>query len=127
MKHLMTFETYIFGREEFVEICNPETGDSRVVKAKIDTEAYHSNIDVHLLTELNLNTNIETLRTYNILGDEELPTTNVCMTFNTGEIKGREIECMVSVSDRSKLRHQVAIGRKDLEQLGILIDVKKSL
>ncbi|CAG7580816.1 MAG: putative acid protease [uncultured marine phage] len=127
MKHLKTFENYVFGREEFVEICNKETGDSRVVKAKIDTEAYHSNIDVRLATELNINTNIDTIRTYNILGDEDLPTAEVCLNFNTGEMEGRKLDSTVTIADRSELRNPVAIGRKDLEQLGILIDVKKSL
>lgn len=127
MKHLKTFENYIFGGEEFVELVNIETGDSRVVKAKIDTETYHSNIDLRLATELNLNTNIETIKTFNILGEEDLPTVDLKFNFNTGEMSGKELESTVTIADRSKLRNQVAIGRLDLEKLDILIDVKKSL
>ena len=71
MEHLMTFESYQLGREEFVEIINTETGKSKVLRAKIDTETYTSNIDYNLALELGLVPTGEK-RVYNIYGDSNL-------------------------------------------------------
>ncbi len=126
MEHLMTFENYTFGREEFVEVKNPQTGKSVILRAKIDTETYTSNIDYKVALELGLNVNGER-RVYNILGDQQLKTADVEFTFSTGDIEGKHIQTEVTIADRGKLRNQIAIGRKDLEKLHILIDVKKHI
>ena len=123
----MTFENYVFGREEFVEITNPVNGCSCVVKAKIDTESYTSNIDAEIASHLDLSIQEEPRRVYNQLGDEMLPVSSCNLLFNTGDSKGNVLDTEVTISDRSKLRHKLAIGRKDLERLQVLIDVNKSL
>lgn len=129
MEHLITFESYQLGREEFVEIINPETGESKVLRAKIDTETYTSNIDYNLALELGLVISGEK-RVYNIYGDNNLKTANINLVFSLGDMTdmtGNRIETEVTIADRGKLRNQLAIGRKDIEKLGLPIDVRKKL
>ena len=127
MEYLKTFESYTFGREEFVEVTNPLSGEYCVVKAKIDTESYTSNIGAELASMLNLYPDNEPKKVYSHLGERDLPVAKCQFTFNTGQQKGEKLDTEVTVGDRSKLRHKLAIGRKDLEKMGILIDVRKSL
>lgn len=127
MKYLKTFERYEFGREEFVEIINPINNARTAAKAKIDTETYTSNIDSELATKLGLVPEVELKRVYNYLGDQNLPVAKLDLVFNTGELKGRRLNTEVTISDRSKLDHKIAIGRRDLKELDILIDVNKSI
>ncbi len=126
MIYLKTFECYTFGREEFVEIINPKTGKSKILRAKIDTETYTTNIDYELASELGLEL-AGKKRVYNTLGDQLLNTSNVELVFSVGDRTGKKISTDVTISDRKKLRNFIAIGRKDLKKLGYLIDVSKSI
>jgi hypothetical protein len=125
MIYLKTFENYL-GREEFVEIVNPLNGKSKIVRAKIDTETYTSNIDYELALELGLQP-FGKKRVYNIYGDENLSEANVELIFSIGEQRGRHIDTTVTIANRKKLKNQIAIGRKDIESLNMFIDVTKSI
>lgn len=127
MNYIKTFENYNLGREEFIEIINPLNGNSFVCKAKIDTETYTSNIDVELAEILGLVPEENTKRVYNYLGDQELKVARVDIIFSTGESKGRRVSTYVTIADRSKLDHPIAVGRKDIGSLNLLIDVNKSI
>ena len=126
MDYIKTFENYQFGREEFVEITNPLTGKSKVLRAKIDTETYTTNIDYKLALELGLVPDGEK-RVYNIYGDENLKTAGVNLAFSTGDFNGTKLETTVTIANRSKLRNEIAFGRKDIESTGMVIDVRKKL
>lgn len=95
-------------------------------KCKIDTETYTSNIDSELANKLGLVPQ-SIKRVYNYLGDSNLGVAPVDIIFSTGESKGTRISTYVTIADRSKLNHPIAIGRKDVGNLNLLIDVNKSL
>ena len=96
-------------------------GEKHQVKAKIDTGAFRTSIDESLAKELGL------LDPENILwnvgyrssfGREERRV--VGLTFY---LKGKKIKTSASVSDRSKLKREIIVGRRDL--LGFAVRVRE--
>lgn len=87
--------------------------------AKIDTGAYSSSIDRSVATTLGVPIT-GTKKVKSALGDDAREV-GLCRF----SIAGINIESKVSISDRSKLRCPVLIGRKDLAQLEALVDVTK--
>lgn len=87
-------------------------GDRVLVKAKIDTGAFRTSIDEKLADQLGLLSpeNIILERYYkSALGREKRPL--VELVFWLG---GRKIKTMANISDRSRLRRLMVIGRRDL-------------
>lgn len=108
----------IFEEVEVADI----TGERHLVKAKLDTGAFRTSIDEALAKKLGL------LDPENLLwsgywrgalggGERKV----IGLTFY---LKGRKIKTAVSVSDRSKLKRLMIIGRRDL--LGFSIRVKEA-
>jgi hypothetical protein len=108
----------VFEDIEVVDI----NGEHRPVKAKVDTGAFRTSIDESLARKFGLLDPENLLWSgywRGALGREERKV--IGLTFY---LKGKKIKTAVSVSDRSKLKRQMIIGRRDL--LGFSIRVKES-
>lgn len=96
---------------ETVEVVN-EQGEKVPVKAKVDTGAYRTSIDETLAKELGL------LRPENVLFEKgyesALGKTNRSVIGVTVYLGGRKLETTASVADRTGLKRQMIIGRRDL-------------
>jgi len=115
----MTFESYsILGRIETVIITNEE-GQTVTCDAKIDTGSYSSRISADIAKELKLPV-IDQKKIKSSLGEEDR--IFVELQFN---ISGIEIKTIAGISDMKSLRNQVAIGRRDIEMVDGIIDIKK--
>lgn len=95
-------------------------GEKVLVKAKMDTGAYRTSIDEDLAQSLGLlNPENILLEKYykSALGREKRPL--VELVFWLG---GRKIKTVANISDRSKLKRPMVIGRRDLE--GFLVNAE---
>jgi len=97
-------------------------GERHEVKAKIDTGAFRTSIDEELAKKLGLMDPENVL--WNVgyrsaLGREERKVVGI-----TFWLKGRKVKTSASVSDRSKLKREMIIGRRDL--LGFAIKVREA-
>ena len=120
LKHLMTFESYsILGRVETVIITN-EQGEKVTCDAKIDTGSYSSRISADIAKQLKLPV-VDKKKIKSVMGEEDR--TFVELQFN---ISGIEIKTMAGITDMEGLRNEVSIGRKDIEMVDGLVDVKKN-
>ena len=119
-KHLMTFESYsILGRVETVTITN-EQGETVTCDAKIDTGSYSSRISGDIAKKLKLPV-IDQKKIKSVMGEENR--TFVELQF---KINGIEIKTTAGIADMGGLRNEVAIGRKDIEMVDGIVDVKKN-
>jgi alpha-L-glutamate ligase-like protein len=87
-------------------------GRKITVPAKIDTGAFRTSVDRTLAKDLGLLSPDNVLwykRVRSALGREKRP-----MVYLTFWLKGKKIMTAAGVSDRSKLRKQVIVGRRDL-------------
>lgn len=103
----------------FEEVKIRAKGGKKVkVEAKLDTGAWRSSIDEDMAEELGLLEEDNILWTKKVkssMGKEKRPVINVIFW-----LKGRKIETSASVADRSKLRRQFIVGRRDLA--GFLVE-----
>ena len=119
MKNIKSFESYtILGRTETVKISNSE-GQSVIKIAKIDTGSYSSRISSDIAKELNLPV-VDQKEIKSATGEEDRTFVEVQLNINDIEIK-----TTVGIADMDDLRNEIAIGRKDIEMLDGLVDVKK--
>lgn len=120
IKHLMTFESYsILGRIETIKITN-ELGETITCDAKIDTGSYSSRISSDIVKRLKLPI-VDKKKIKSAMGEEDR--LFVELQFN---IAGIEIKTMAGIADMDDLRNEVAIGRKDIEMIDGIVDVKKN-
>lgn len=119
MKHLMTFESYcVLGALEEVTVRN-EQGQSITRTARIDTGSLSSRISTKMAAELRLPV-VDQKKIWSTLGEENR--TFVECQLN---ICGIEIKTIVGIADTTGLKHEVTIGRRDIEMLDALIDLNK--
>jgi len=98
-----------------------KNGKKIVVPAKIDTGAWRSSIDKTLASDLDLLAGDNILwekKVFSSLGRETRSVISVTIW-----LKGRKIKTAMGVSDRSKLRKPIIIGRRDLT--GFLVNPKE--
>ena len=111
----MVEEKPIIGLMEEVVIVGPNKQKS--VKARIDTGAHTSSIDVKLAAELNLGPIIETknVRSASGVGLRPLIRANINM-------KGKNLESLFTIANRDHMKYSVLIGRNILRDGGFIID-----
>ena len=119
-KYLMTFESYsILGRVETVIITN-EQGETVTCDAKIDTGSYSSRISGDIAKKLKLPV-IDQKKIKSVAGEEDR--VFVELQF---QISGIEIKTIAGIANMGGLRNEVAIGRRDIEMVDGIVDVKKN-
>jgi len=96
------------------------SGQQHSVMAKIDTGAYRSAIDSTLAAKLNVHTKIIDHKKYRAgLGRQERPIIELTIT-----LRDHTLNTQVSLIDRSHMKYDVLIGRRDLK--GFLVDPTKN-
>jgi len=103
---------------EKIEVVNL-LGERHEVKVKIDTGAFRSSIDKGLAKELGLldpENVLWEIGFRSALGREERKVVGV-----TFYLKGRKVKTSASVSDRSKLKRLMIIGRRDLLGFSLMV------
>jgi len=119
MKHLMTYESYcVLGALETVIVSNGQ-GQSVTRTARIDTGSLSSRISLDIASELKLPV-VDHKKIWSTLGEEDRAFVecqlNIC---------GVEIKTVVGIADTTGIKHEVSIGRRDIEMLDALIDLNK--
>lgn len=97
---------------EEVEVVSLKTADPVQVKAKVDTGAYSSSVDRQLAESLGLLSpdNVVTKKgVKSALGREERSV--VAVSF---KLAGKKVKTVATISDRSRLKRPMIIGRRDL-------------
>lgn len=119
MKHLMTFENYsILGETELIKISN-EQGEFVEVYARIDTGSKSSKISVDIAKKLKLPV-VKQKKVWSPLGEDDRVFVECQININ-----GIEIKTDVGITDMSDMSYQVMIGRKDIEMVDGIVDIKK--
>lgn len=90
----------------------------KTVRAKIDTGAFRTSIDVDLVHELGLDEHDKFVHVRSGSGKQKRKTANLSF-----RMKGKHIKTVASYTERSHLRFPVIIGRRDLA--GFLVDPEK--
>lgn len=110
----------IIGIYEAVKILDPQ-GKQYTTIAKVDTGAYRSAICQTLIDKLKLLGEPERLKTVrSALGKEERPIIPLSFILDN-----KLVQSEVFVADRTEMKYDIIIGRKDLKQF--LIDPRKNL
>lgn len=110
----------VVGVEEPVAIYDSE-GNPHWVKAKIDTGAYRTALDRELAQKFSIDRPIVDYKPVRAaLGAETRPVVNL-----TFDLSGRPVRTQVFLSDRTAMRYDMIIGRRDIR--GFLVDPSKRL
>jgi len=84
--------------------------DKRIdVLAKIDTGAYRTSIDKKLAQKLGIKETEKTVKISSSLGADRRPLANLKF-----ELGGKTLDTQVSIADRSHVKYEMIIGRRDL-------------
>ncbi len=105
----------IIGLTEKVEIVGEK--NSKTVRARIDTGAATSSIDVSLASDLFLGPIVRVKTIKSSLGKDKRPVVRAKI-----RIKGVEVSTYFTVADRAHMKYPVLIGRNLLRKLPVLID-----
>lgn len=108
----------IIALEEPVTIINSE-GEEHTIKAKIDTGAYRTAIDYNLATKLKLHEPV--IQYKDVRGTLGIATRPVVQM--TMRLRGRTRTTDVFLADRSLMKYDIILGRRDVK--GFLIDPNK--
>jgi hypothetical protein len=109
----------VIGRNVLVQIITPE-GEVEIL-AKVDTGAYSSSIDEKFFKKLNLDEKVLKNKVVrNVHGEEERDVYEIDFI-----VKGVKITSQLNVFDRSEMKYQMILGRKDIKQLNAVVDVKQ--
>lgn len=120
MKYLMTYESYsILGATEIVKIYN-DKGQFVEREAQIDTGSLSSRISTEIAAELNLPI-VKSSKMKSTLGEAKRSFVELQI-----EIDGVMLKTMASVCDTSMVKYEVIIGRRDIEMMDGIIDLKKN-
>lgn len=90
----------------------------KVIKAKIDTGAYRTSIDVDLVHELGLDLHDKLIHVRSGSGRQKRKTAHIRF-----KLKGKEVKTVATYTERSHLRFPIIIGRKDIK--GFYVDPAK--
>lgn len=90
----------------------------KTVRAKIDTGAFRTSIDVDLVHELGLDLHNRLIHVRSGSGRQRRQTAHIRF-----KLKGKEIKTVATYTERSHLRFPVIIGRKDIK--GFYVDPAK--
>jgi hypothetical protein len=104
------------GFNEVVEVFGNEGYSTKVI-AKIDTGAGVSSIDVGLAAELSLGPLLKTEKIKSSLGAAKRAVVKAKVT-----VKGKTIVSNFTISDRSRLKFPLLLGKNSLKKLGFLIN-----
>ena len=108
----------VIGRNVIVSIITPD-GDVDIL-AKVDTGAYSSSLDESFFKSLNLDEKvIKNKMVRNVHGEEERDVYEIDFI-----VKGVKITSQLNVFDRSEMKYQMILGRKDIKQLNAVVNVK---
>lgn len=110
------FSKKILGAVEEVEILSPLS--SYKVLAKIDTGTWRSSISLEIARKLGIEDSQTKIKVKSSFGEESRSI--VPLTFM---IKGEKIDTEVKLADRSQMKYEMIIGRKDLKKF--IIDPSK--
>lgn len=94
------------------------TDTKKTVRAKIDTGAFRSSIDIDLVHELGLDAHDKLVHVRSGSGRQKRKTVRISF-----RMKGRTINTIASYTERSHLRFPIIIGRRDLK--GFLVDPER--
>lgn len=115
----MTFESYsILGKEEPILLINKD-GKQLERIALVDTGSASTKISMEIAAELNLTISGEK-QTWSVDGNEKRVYADVMI-----KIGENIINTTVGVADMSSMKHDVMLGRKDIEAIQALVDVSK--
>lgn len=110
----------IIGRNVIVSIITPD-GDVEIL-AKVDTGAFSSSIDEAFFKSLNLKEDVlKNKLVRNVHGTEQRPVYNIDII-----VKEKKISSELNVFDRSKMKYKMILGRKDIEKLDAMVNIKIS-
>ncbi|MFW5745935.1 MAG: RimK/LysX family protein [Nanoarchaeota archaeon] len=108
----------ILGLVEVVDI-RGNNADTQSLKARIDTGAQNSSIDLVVAQELRLGPIIKTKSIRNSHGQSLRPVVKARVV-----IAGKELEGEFTIANRSNMRYKLLVGQNLLKQ-GFLIDPSK--
>ena len=110
-----------FPKKKVIGLIEPITlEDCKKIRAKVDTGADSSSIDKSLLKVLGVKKLGPTKIVRSALGEHKRPTVMLDVEF-----KGKKFRKKFSVSNRSKLKYKVLIGKDILKKEGFIIDPNK--
>lgn len=88
---------------------------NRMIRARIDTGATQSSIDINLARELGYNRHVGQVNVVSANGIKTRPLVEISY-----ELSGKKIKSIFTLADRRNLNYPILIGRNDLE--GFLVD-----
>lgn len=103
----------ILGVIEKVVIYGENT--KKTIRAKIDTGAYRTSLDVNLVHELGLDKHDKTIRVRAGSGQQKRKTARIRF-----KLRDKEVTTIASYTERSHMRFPMIVGRRDLK--GFLVD-----